>query len=105
MTLLTNQRPATTTAAALNPWTPATFSLVTDGRYDVRNTIRNATLHSPIELYHFDLAAAEKLFAHGAITPIIDVKVIKRYCAGALSRSPLTRFTSVCLCSHHLCVR
>ena len=31
-------------------------------RVVVRNTIRNATLHSPIELYHFDLAAARREF-------------------------------------------
>jgi hypothetical protein len=31
-------------------------------RVVVRNTIRNATLHSPIELYHFDLPAARREF-------------------------------------------
>jgi hypothetical protein len=31
-------------------------------RVVVRNTIRNATLHSPVELYHFDLPAARREF-------------------------------------------
>ena len=31
-------------------------------RIVVRNTIRNATLHSPIELYHFDLTATRREF-------------------------------------------
>jgi hypothetical protein len=31
-------------------------------RIVVRNTIRNATLHSPVELYHFDLSAARREF-------------------------------------------
>jgi outer membrane receptor protein involved in Fe transport len=46
MTLLTNQRPTSMAPSALNPWAPATFSLVTNGRYDVRNTIRNAQRYS-----------------------------------------------------------
>ncbi len=37
---------------------------LTGTRVVVRNTIRNATLHSPIELYHFDLAAAQREFDH-----------------------------------------
>lgn len=35
---------------------------LTGTRVVVRNTIRNATLHSPIELYHFDLPAARREF-------------------------------------------
>ena len=35
---------------------------LTGTRVVVRNTIRNATLHSPIELYHFDLSAARREF-------------------------------------------
>jgi hypothetical protein len=31
-------------------------------RVVVRNTIRNATLHSPVELYHFDLPPARREF-------------------------------------------
>jgi hypothetical protein len=31
-------------------------------RVVVRNTIRNATLHSPVELYHFNLPAARREF-------------------------------------------
>lgn len=31
-------------------------------RVVVRNTIHNATLHSPVELYHFDLPAARREF-------------------------------------------
>lgn len=31
-------------------------------RIVVRNTIRNATLHSPVELYHFDLPATRREF-------------------------------------------
>ena len=31
-------------------------------RVVVRNTIRNATLHSPVELYHFDLPAVRREF-------------------------------------------
>jgi hypothetical protein len=46
MTLLTNPRPASTAPGALNPWAPATFSLVTNGRTDVDNTIRNAQRYS-----------------------------------------------------------
>jgi hypothetical protein len=36
--------------------------LDTGTRLVVRNTIRNATLHSPIELYRFNLAAARREF-------------------------------------------
>jgi hypothetical protein len=46
MTVLTNQRPTSAAPAAVNPWTPATFGLVSNGRYDVRNTIRNAQRYS-----------------------------------------------------------
>ncbi|MES2696634.1 MAG: hypothetical protein V4773_24405, partial [Verrucomicrobiota bacterium] len=46
MTILTHQRPITNDPAALAPWTPATFDLVTNGRYDVSNTIRNAQRYS-----------------------------------------------------------
>jgi hypothetical protein len=35
---------------------------LTGTRVVVRNTIRNATLHSPVELYHFDLPAARREF-------------------------------------------
>lgn len=35
---------------------------LTGTRVVVRNTIRNATLNSPIELYHFDLPAARREF-------------------------------------------
>jgi hypothetical protein len=33
---------------------------LTGTRVVVRNTIRNATLHSPVELYHFDLAGLRR---------------------------------------------
>lgn len=46
MTLLAHPRPATNAPSALNPWAPATFNLVTNGLYDVRNTIRNAQRYS-----------------------------------------------------------
>ena len=46
MNILTNQRPLTPDPTALNPWTPDTFRLVSNGRYDVRNTIRNAQRYS-----------------------------------------------------------
>jgi hypothetical protein len=46
MTILTNQRPVTTAPDSLNPWAPATFGLVSNGRHDVRNTIRNAQRYS-----------------------------------------------------------
>jgi catecholate siderophore receptor len=46
MTILANARPTTTAPAALNLWSPATFELLTNGRYDVRNTIRNAQRYS-----------------------------------------------------------
>jgi hypothetical protein len=35
---------------------------LTGTRVVVRNTIRNATLHSPVELYHFDLPGARREF-------------------------------------------
>lgn len=35
---------------------------LTGTRVLVRNTIRNATLRSPVELYHFDLSAARREF-------------------------------------------
>jgi outer membrane receptor protein involved in Fe transport len=46
ITILTNQRPTSAAPSALNPWAPATFGLVGNGRYDVRNTIRNAQRYS-----------------------------------------------------------
>jgi hypothetical protein len=46
MTLLANQRPATTAPLGLNPWAPANFNLLTNGRRDVRNTVRNAQRYS-----------------------------------------------------------
>jgi outer membrane receptor protein involved in Fe transport len=46
MTVLTNQRPTSAAPDALNPWAPATFGFVSNGRYDVRNTIRNAQRYS-----------------------------------------------------------
>lgn len=46
MTILTNKRPTSTAPAGLQPWTPVEFGLISNGKYDVRNTIRNAQGYS-----------------------------------------------------------
>ena len=46
MRLLTHQRPTSNAAANLRPWTVQDFSLISNGRYDVRNTQRNAQRYS-----------------------------------------------------------
>lgn len=46
MTILTNRRPTNTSPSSLQPWAPATFELISNGKYDVRNTIRNAQGYS-----------------------------------------------------------
>jgi outer membrane receptor protein involved in Fe transport len=46
MTILTNRRPTSTAPSGLQPWTPVEFGLISNGKYDVRNTIRNAQGYS-----------------------------------------------------------
>jgi outer membrane receptor protein involved in Fe transport len=46
MRLLTHQRPTSNAVANLRPWTPQTFSLLSNGRYDVKATQRNAQRYS-----------------------------------------------------------
>jgi outer membrane receptor protein involved in Fe transport len=59
MTILTNKRPTTTAPSALQPWSPVTFGVISNGKYDVRNTIRNAQGYSDrTELQVRSLSAA-----------------------------------------------
>ncbi len=46
MTLLTHQRPPNNNLANERPWTVQSFGLISNGKYDVRNTIRNANGYS-----------------------------------------------------------
>jgi outer membrane receptor protein involved in Fe transport len=46
MTILNSQRPPNTSLSSYRPWTVNTFNLITNGRYDARNTVRNADGYS-----------------------------------------------------------